>query len=99
RGQRPPVHPVSAARRAGLSRGRPYGPRRSESAGGRKDVRGLCAAEVIEARRTFMWKRFACVSAAIAAMFLLLPRAGANKNFVPDWTFQGSSLGAARTLG
>jgi hypothetical protein len=32
-------------------------------------------------------------------MFLLLPRAGANKNFVPDWTFQGSSLGAARTLG
>ena len=46
-----------------------------------------------------MWKRFACVSAAIAAMFLLLPRAGANKNFVPDWTFQGSSLGAARTLG
>ena len=46
-----------------------------------------------------MWKRFACVSAAIGAMFLLLPRAGANKNFVPDWTFQGSSLGAARTLG
>ena len=38
-----------------------------------------------------MWKRFAYVSAAIAAMFLLLPRAGANKNFVPDWTFQGSS--------
>ena len=34
---------------------------------------------------------------AIAAMFLVLPRAGANKNFVPDWTFQGSSLGAART--
>jgi len=46
-----------------------------------------------------MWKQFACVSAAIAAMFLVLPRAGANKNFVPDWTFQGSSLGAARTLG
>jgi hypothetical protein len=35
----------------------------------------------------------------MAALFLLLPRAGANKNFVPDWTFQGSSLGAARTLG
>ena len=46
-----------------------------------------------------MWKQFACVSAAIAAMFLVLPRAGANKNFVPDWTFQGSSLGAARSLG
>ena len=41
-----------------------------------------------------MWKQFTCVSAGIAAMFLLLPRAGANKNFVPDWTFQGSSLGA-----
>ena len=46
-----------------------------------------------------MWKQIACASAAIAATFLLLPRAGANKNFVPDWTFQGSSLGAARTLG
>jgi hypothetical protein len=46
-----------------------------------------------------MWKRIACVSAVVAAMFLLLPRAGANKNFVPDWTFQGSSLAAARTLG
>src|SRR6185436_16009195 len=51
------------------------------------------------ARRTVMWKRFAYVSAAMAAMFLLLPRAGANKNFVPDWTFQGSSLGSWRTLG
>src|SRR6185436_7532843 len=29
----------------------------------------------------------------------LLPRAEANRNFVPDWTFQGSSLGSARTLG
>jgi hypothetical protein len=32
-------------------------------------------------------------------MCLLLPRAGANKNFVPDWTVKGSSLGAARTVG
>ena len=47
-----------------------------------------------------MWKRFACVSAAMVVMFLLLlPRVGANKNFVPDWTFQKSSLRAARTLG
>ena len=46
-----------------------------------------------------MWKKIACVSAATGVMFLLLPRAGANKNFVPDWTFQGSSLKADRTLG
>jgi len=46
-----------------------------------------------------MWKRIACAAVAIAATCLMLPRAGANKNFVPDWTFQGSSLGAARTIG
>uniref|UniRef100_Q026X4 FG-GAP repeat protein n=1 Tax=Solibacter usitatus (strain Ellin6076) TaxID=234267 RepID=Q026X4_SOLUE len=46
-----------------------------------------------------MLKKFAYVSAAIGALFLLLRPAGANKNFVPDWTFQGSSLGAARRLG
>jgi hypothetical protein len=46
-----------------------------------------------------MWKRIVCASLAIAATCLILPRAGANKNFVPDWTFQGSSLGAARSIG
>ena len=46
-----------------------------------------------------MWKQIACTSLAMIATCLMLPRAGANKNFVPDWTFQGSSLGAARTIG
>src|SRR3954452_5685242 len=46
-----------------------------------------------------MRKQLACASVAIAATCLLLPRAGANKNFAPDWTFQGSSLGAARVIG
>jgi hypothetical protein len=39
-----------------------------------------------------MWKQIACASLAIGTTCLLLPRAVANKNFVPDWTFQGSSL-------
>lgn len=30
-----------------------------------------------------------------AGALLVLPRAGANKNFVPDWTFQDSSLASA----
>ena len=46
-----------------------------------------------------MWKRIACGMVAAAGALLVLPRAGANKNFVPDWTFQGSSLASARTLG
>jgi Domain of Unknown Function (DUF1080)/FG-GAP-like repeat len=46
-----------------------------------------------------MWKKIGCGILAIAGAFLLLPRAGANKNFVPDWTFSGSSLASARTLG
>jgi hypothetical protein len=46
-----------------------------------------------------MWKQIACASLAIAATCLVLPRAGANKNFVPDWTFQRSSLGTARSIG
>lgn len=33
------------------------------------------------------------------AAFLLLRPAGANKNFVADWTFKGSSLGPWKTLG
>jgi hypothetical protein len=45
-----------------------------------------------------MWKQLVCGSAAIAA-FLMPHRAGANKNFVPDWTFQGSSLATARMIG
>src|SRR5947209_3309047 len=51
------------------------------------------------ARRTVMWKQITCASAALIGTCLMLPRAGANKNFVPDWTFQGSSLSAARSIG
>ena len=36
---------------------------------------------------------------AIAGAVLLISPATANKNFVPDWTFKGTSLGAFRTLG
>ena len=46
-----------------------------------------------------MWKQIGCAVAVAAGAFLLLPRAGANRNFAPDWTFQGSSLAAARMLG
>jgi hypothetical protein len=46
-----------------------------------------------------MWKQIACASVAIIATCLTLPRAGANKNFVPDWTFHGSSLETARSIG
>jgi hypothetical protein len=46
-----------------------------------------------------MWKQIACASFAVAATCLVLPRAGANKNFVPDWMFQGSSLKTARSVG
>src|SRR5271165_555763 len=47
-----------------------------------------------------MWKKIGCGIAVLAGMLLLLlSPAGANKNFVPDWTFKGSSLGAWRTVG
>jgi len=46
-----------------------------------------------------MYKQIGWGVLAAAGVILLVPRAGANKNFFPDWTFQGSSLGAMRTLG
>ena len=46
-----------------------------------------------------MWKRISCGILAIVGTCLLLPRAGGNKNFVPDWTFKGSSFGSFRMLG
>jgi hypothetical protein len=46
-----------------------------------------------------MGKKIACGVLAAVGAFLLLPRAGANKNFVPDWTFKGSSLASARMVG
>src|ERR1041385_538861 len=46
-----------------------------------------------------MYKQIGCGVLATAGALLLLPRAGANKNFTADWSFQGSSLTAMRTLG
>ena len=46
-----------------------------------------------------MWKQVSCGILALAGMGLLMRPASANRNFLPDWTFQGSSLGAWRTLG
>ncbi len=45
-----------------------------------------------------MWKPIS-FGVLAAGAFLLLTPAGANRNFAPDWTFKGSSLGAWRTLG
>jgi hypothetical protein len=46
-----------------------------------------------------MLKQIGCGIFAIVGLGLLMRPAVANKNFVPDWTFKGSSLGAWRTLG
>jgi Domain of Unknown Function (DUF1080)/FG-GAP-like repeat/FG-GAP repeat len=46
-----------------------------------------------------MWKQVGCGIMAVAGAILLLSPAQANKNFVPDWTFKGSSLTAFKTLG
>ncbi|MBV9268409.1 MAG: DUF1080 domain-containing protein, partial [Acidobacteriaceae bacterium] len=40
-----------------------------------------------------------CGIVAAAGIVLSMRPAHANKNFVPDWTFKGSSLGNLRTLG
>ncbi|MBV8729953.1 MAG: DUF1080 domain-containing protein, partial [Acidobacteriia bacterium] len=45
-----------------------------------------------------MGKKIGCGMVLALAALLLRP-AGANKNFVPDWTFKGSSLGSWKTLG
>jgi hypothetical protein len=46
-----------------------------------------------------MRRKVYCGILALAGAVLLLSPATANKNFVPDWTFKGSSLGQWRTLG
>ena len=46
-----------------------------------------------------MWKQIGCGILLATAVGLLIRPATANKNFVPDWTFKGSSLGTWRTLG
>jgi len=46
-----------------------------------------------------MWKKICCGILALAGTILLISPAVANKNFVADWTFKGSSLSQFRTLG
>src|SRR4051812_35500835 len=46
-----------------------------------------------------MRKQIVCGIIAAAGIGLLIRPAAANKNFVPDWTFHGSSLSSFRTLG
>lgn len=47
-----------------------------------------------------MWKLVGFTAGVtIFGMAFLAPSAKANRNFVPDWTFQGSSLAQFRTLG
>ncbi|MES1258296.1 MAG: FG-GAP-like repeat-containing protein, partial [Acidobacteriota bacterium] len=46
-----------------------------------------------------MWKQIGCGIVMAAVAGLLIRPVNANKNFVPDWTFKGSSLGTWRTLG
>jgi hypothetical protein len=46
-----------------------------------------------------MWKQIGCGILVAGGICLLMRPAAANKNFVPDWTFKGSSLASFRTLG
>ena len=46
-----------------------------------------------------MRKKTYCGILALAGAILLISPVEANKNFVPDWAFKGSSLGQLRTLG
>ena len=46
-----------------------------------------------------MWRQIGCGILAAGAAFLLMPGAGANRNFQPDWTFKGSSVAAFHTIG
>jgi hypothetical protein len=51
-------------------------------------------------RKFDMWKLVGFTAGVtIFGMAFLAPSAKANRNFVPDWTFQGSSLAQFRTLG
>src|SRR5665213_1360310 len=51
------------------------------------------------AKGEVMWKQIGCGTLAVMGLSVLMRPAIANKNFVPDWTFKGSSLGTWRTLG
>jgi Domain of Unknown Function (DUF1080)/FG-GAP-like repeat len=46
-----------------------------------------------------MGKKIGCGIVTALVVALLASRAGANKNFSPDWTFKGSSLGSWKILG
>ena len=46
-----------------------------------------------------MRKQIVCRIAAAATLGLFMRPVAANKNFVPDWTFQGSSISSFRTVG
>jgi hypothetical protein len=46
-----------------------------------------------------MQKKIYCGILAVAGVVFWMSPASANKNFVPDWTFKGSSLGQWRTVG
>src|SRR4051794_14711392 len=46
-----------------------------------------------------MRKEILCGMFAVLGIGLLIRPAAANKNFVPDWAFKGSSLASFRTLG
>jgi hypothetical protein len=46
-----------------------------------------------------MAKKIGVAILAALGAFLVLRPAAANKNFVPDWTFKGSSLASFRTIG
>ena len=46
-----------------------------------------------------MQKHFVCGIVAIVGIGLFIRPAAANKNFIPDWMFKGSSLSSFRTLG
>jgi hypothetical protein len=46
-----------------------------------------------------MRKQILCGTVVAAGIAMLMRPAAANRNFVPDWSFHGSSLGAFRTLG
>ena len=46
-----------------------------------------------------MRKQIVCGIVAVVGMGLWIRPAAANKNFVPDWTFKGSSLTGFRTVG
>ena len=46
-----------------------------------------------------MWKRICAKAATLSGILLCVLPIAANRNFVPDWTFKGSSLSQFRTVG